>query len=72
MRKTDDKALLTIKGEPNATGDTRFEWEKEIAQNEAIQLLDLSLGETIRKNRYVIPHKSHLLKSMFFQANFKG
>ena len=72
VRKTDDKALLTIKGEPNATGDTRFEWEKEIAQNEAIQLLDLSLGETIRKNRYVIPHKSHLFEVDVFSGKLQG
>ncbi len=72
VRKTDDKALLTIKGEPNATGDTRFEWEKEIAQNEAIQLLDLSLGETIQKNRYVIPHKSHLFEVDVFSGKLQG
>lgn len=72
VRKTDDKALLTIKGEPNATGDTRFEWEKEISQNEAIQLLDLSLGETIQKNRYVIPHKSHLFEVDVFSGKLQG
>ncbi|MCH1432211.1 MAG: adenylate cyclase, partial [Flavobacteriaceae bacterium] len=60
VRKTDTKAFLTIKGKSNATGDTRFEWEKEIPENEATQLLDLCLGQIIRKTRYVIPHQSHL------------
>ena len=60
IRKTDTKAFLTIKGKSNDKGDTRFEWEKEIQENEATQLLNLCLGQTIRKTRYFIPHKSNM------------
>ena len=72
VRKTDTKAFLTIKGKPNATGDTRFEWEKEIPENEATQLLDLCLGQIIRKTRYVVPHQSHLFEVDVFSGKLQG
>ena len=72
IRKTDTKSFLTIKGKPNAKGDTRFEWEKEIPENEATQLLDLCLGQTIRKIRHVIPHQSHLFEVDVFSGKLQG
>ena len=72
VRKTDTKAFLTIKGKSNATGDTRFEWEKEIPENEATQLLDLCLGQIIRKTRYVVPHQSHLFEVDVFSGKLQG
>ena len=72
IRKTDTKSFLTIKGKPNAKGDIRFEWDKEIPENEAIQLLDLCLGETIRKTRYVIPYLSHLFEVDVFSGKLQG
>lgn len=72
IRKTDTKAFLTIKGKSNETGDTRFEWEKEIKENEAIQLFDLCLGETIRKTRYVIPYLSHMFEVDVFSGKLQG
>ena len=72
VRKTDTKAFLTIKGKSNTTGDTRFEWEKEIPENEATQLLDLCLGQIIRKTRYVIPHQSHLFEVDVFSGKLQG
>ena len=72
IRKTDTKAFLTIKGKSNETGDTRFEWEKEIKENEAIQLFDLCLGQTIRKTRYVVPYKSHIFEIDVFSGNHQG
>ena len=35
IRITDDKAFITIKGESNKSGTTRFEWEKKIDVEEA-------------------------------------
>ena len=72
LRKTDTKAFLTIKGKSNATGDTRFEWEKEIPENEATQLLDLCLGQIIRKTRYIVPHQSHLFEVDVFLGKLQG
>jgi adenylate cyclase len=72
VRKTDSKAFLTIKGKSNATGDTRLEWEKEIPENEATLLLDLCLGQIIRKTRYVVPHQSHLFEVDIFSGKLQG
>ncbi|MBF13274.1 MAG: adenylate cyclase [Legionellales bacterium] len=72
VRKTDTKAFLTIKGKPNATGHTRFEWEKEIQENEAAQLLKLCLGQIIQKTRYVISYKSHLYEVDVFSGKLQG
>ena len=72
VRKTDTKAFITIKGKSNATGDTRLEWEKEIPENEATLLLDLCLGETIRKTRYLVPHQSHLFEVDVFSGKLQG
>ena len=72
VRETEAKAFLTIKGQSNASGDTRFEWEKEIPENEATQLLDLCLGQIIRKTRYVVPHQSHLFEVDIFSGKLQG
>jgi CYTH domain-containing protein len=72
VRKTDTKAFLTIKGKSNDTGDTRFEWEKEIPENEATQLFDLCLGQIIRKTRYVVAHQSHLFEVDVFSGKLQG
>ena len=72
IRKTDTKAFLTIKGKSNETGDTRFEWEKEIKENEAIQLFDLCLGQNIRKTRYIVPYQSHIFEIDVFSGNHQG
>jgi CYTH domain-containing protein len=72
IRKTDTRAFITIKGKSNATGDTRFEWEKEVPENEATLLLDLCLGETIRKTRYIVPHQSHLFEVDVFSGKLQG
>ena len=72
VRKTDTKAILTIKGKPNSGGDTRFEWEKEISADEATQLFDLCLGQTIEKTRHLIPFQSHCFEVDVFSGNHKG
>ena len=72
IRKTETRSFLTIKGKSNATGDTRLEWEKEIPENEATLLLDLCLGETIRKTRYLVTHQSHLFEVDVFSGKLQG
>ena len=72
IRKTDTKAILTIKGKPNSSGDTRFEWEKEISLDEATQLFDLCLGQIIEKTRHLIPFQSHCFEVDVFYGNHKG
>ena len=35
-------------------------------------LLDLCLGETIRKTRYLVPHQSHLFEVDVFSGKLQG
>ena len=72
IRKTDTKAILTIKGKHNSSGDTRFEWEKEISLEEATQLFDLCLGQIIEKTRHLVPFQSHCFEVDVFYGNHKG
>ena len=55
IRIKDDKGYLTIKGIPNVSGISRYEWEKEISLNEAEDLLTLCGSGLIDKTRFLIP-----------------
>lgn len=55
IRIKDDKGYLTIKGGTNASGTSRYEWEKEIPFVEAEELLSLCDSGQIEKTRYFIP-----------------
>ena len=54
VRVKGDKGYLTIKGEADASGVSRFEWEKEITLEEAKALLKLAEPGIIDKTRYLI------------------
>jgi adenylate cyclase len=54
IRVYGDKAFLTIKGITNSSGISRYEWEKEIAVNEAFELLKLCEPGIIDKTRYLV------------------
>jgi adenylate cyclase len=48
------KGFITIKGVSNLSGTSRFEWEKEIAEEEARELLALCEPGIIDKTRYLV------------------
>ena len=54
VRVKGEKGYLTIKGEADASGVSRFEWEKEISLQEAQSLLQLAEPGIIDKTRYLI------------------
>ena len=54
VRVKGEKGYLTIKGEADASGVSRFEWEKEIPLEEAKALLKLAEPGIIDKTRYLI------------------
>lgn len=54
IRVRGDKGYITIKGQANATGVSRFEWEKEIPVDEALALLELAEPGRIDKTRYLV------------------
>jgi adenylate cyclase len=60
VRTKGDKAFITIKGIGNTSGISRFEWEKEIPMNEAIELLKICEPGAIDKIRFIVPIKDGL------------
>lgn len=54
VRVRGDKGFITIKGESNDSGVSRFEWEKEISIDDALSLLKLAETGVIDKTRYLV------------------
>lgn len=72
VRIQDDQSYLTVKGLSNASGTTRFEWEKKIPLEEGKQLLALCEANPIEKDRYLINHHTHLFEVDVFLGMNKG
>ena len=54
VRLKGEQGFITIKGVADPSGVSRFEWEKEIAKDEALSLLQLCEPGVIEKTRYLI------------------
>ena len=64
------KGFLTIKGASNESGLSRFEWEKEIALDEAKNLLLLCEKGVINKTRFEIKYGNHTFEvDEFYDEN---
>lgn len=72
VRIKGEKGYLTIKGESNETGLSRFEWEKDISVEEAKQLLLLCEKGVIEKIRYEIQVGEHLFEVDEFLGENEG
>lgn len=72
VRIADNKAFLTIKGKTNASGTTRFEWEKEIDKNEAEELLLLCEPSIIDKTRFLVKSDHHTYEIDEFYGDNEG
>lgn len=72
VRIKGDKGFLTIKGKGNASGMSRFEWEKEIPADEAKQLLTLCESGVIDKTRFEVKVGSHLFEVDEFYGDNEG
>lgn len=65
-----EKGYLTIKGPSNASGTSRYEWERELPLAEARQLLTLCDSNFISKTRYLVPYEGHVFEvDEFHEAN---
>lgn len=64
--------FLTIKGKGNESGATRQEWEKEIAVDEAKELLKLCEKGIIEKSRYEIQSGKHIVEVDVFYGENEG
>lgn len=70
VRLRDDKGFITVKGISTSGGLSRFEWEKEIAKDEAQSLLKLCEPTIIDKIRYEIEVGNHIFEvDEFFGEN---
>ncbi len=70
VRVKGDKGFLTIKGMGNASGASRYEWEREIPVGEAEDLLQICEPGAIDKIRYLVKSGGHLFEvDEFFGEN---
>ena len=72
VRIRDGKGYLTIKGASNASGTSRYEWEKEITLNEAEELLQLCEPGVIDKIRYLVKSGKHTFEVDEFHGENEG
>lgn len=61
VRLQDEKAYLTVKGIGSKSKIRRFEWEIEIAAEDAKELLTICEGSLIQKTRYFVPEESGMV-----------
>ncbi|WP_019037041.1 CYTH domain-containing protein [Psychroflexus tropicus] len=72
VRLTDEQGFLTIKGKSSASGTSRFEWEKEISTQEALDLLRLCEPGKILKTRYYVSVDKHTYEVDEFYGENEG
>lgn len=70
VRIRGNKGYITIKGIGSASGASRYEWEKEIPENEAEELLKICEPGLIAKTRYEVESGKHIFEvDEFFGEN---
>lgn len=72
VRIRDGKGYLTIKGASNASGTSRYEWEKELPLGEAEELLKLCEPGVIDKTRYLVRCGRHTFEVDEFYGENEG
>ncbi|WP_410006676.1 CYTH domain-containing protein [Aequorivita nionensis] len=72
IRIQGNDGFITIKGKSNKSGLSRFEWEKQISQAEAEELLHLCEPGIIEKTRYEIFFDDHTFEVDDFMGDNEG
>lgn len=72
IRIVKNEGFLTIKGISKNNGTTRFEWEKKLPIDEALELMKLCEDEVILKNRYFIKHDELVIEVDEFLKKNQG
>lgn len=72
VRIRDGKGYLTIKGASNASGTSRYEWEKEIPLEEAEELMKVCEPGIIDKTRYLVRSGAHVFEVDEFYGENEG
>lgn len=72
IRICNNEAYITIKGESSKSGVSRFEWEKKIDVDEALNLIFLCHKSIIKKVRHYIPFGNHTFEVDEFLGDNAG
>jgi len=72
VRIKGDKGFITIKGIGNASGASRYEWEKEIPVSEVKELLELCEPGVIDKTRFLVDSDKHTFEVDEFYGDNEG
>ena len=72
VRIKGDKGFITIKGIGNASGASRYEWEKEIPVSEVKELLELCEPGVIDKTRFLVDAGNHTFEVDEFYGDNEG
>ncbi len=72
VRIKGDKGFITIKGIGDASGASRYEWEKEIPVSEVEELLKICEPGVIDKTRYLVPAGRHTYEVDEFYGDNEG
>jgi CYTH domain-containing protein len=72
IRIKDNKGFITVKGISSENGLSRLEWEKEIKQDDAKDLLQLCEKPLLVKTRFEILFKGKLYEVDEFHENHQG
>jgi adenylate cyclase len=72
VRIKGDKGYITIKGIGNASGASRYEWEKEIPASEVEELLKICEPGVIDKTRYLVKADNHTFEVDEFYGENMG
>lgn len=72
VRIRDNRGYLTIKGASNASGTSRYEWERELPLAEAEELMKLCEPGVIDKTRYLVRSGKHIFEIDEFYGDNDG
>jgi adenylate cyclase len=72
VRIKGDKGFITIKGIGNASGASRYEWEKEIPTTEVEELLKICEAGVIDKTRFLVDAGNHTFEVDEFYGDNEG
>lgn len=72
VRTRGEQAFLTIKGIGSESGASRYEWEQEIAIDDAKALLAICESGIIDKTRYLVAQGEHTYEVDEFYAENEG
>jgi CYTH domain-containing protein len=72
IRIRGDKGYLTIKGNADVTGLSRYEFETEIPFDDAKQMMQLCRPGSVIKDRYLIKNGKHTIEVDEFHGDNEG